>query len=292
MAEKQFFWLKLKDNFFDEKYVKALRRLPNGDTLTIIYIKMQLKSLNTDGHIYYENFLTDSISELAMTLDENEDDVKAAVEALVRFGAVERQEDETIFITSMQESLSSESSSAERVRKHRANKTLQCNAPVTICNTECNTECNIPVTDCNTECNTPVTDCNTECNTEIDIDIELEKDIESEVKTSSRFHPPTLEEVTAYCLERKNSVDPQRFIDYYTANGWLVGRGKMKDWKAAVRNWEGNEYNKPSPPIQTAPPVSNSSLSIELLEQSAYERYRKIHTDNSGTPPYPPNNQP
>ncbi len=265
MAEKQFFWLKLKDNFFDEKYVKALRRLPNGDTLTIIYIKMQLKSLNTDGYIYYENFMTDSISELAMTLDENEDDVKAAVEALVRFGAVERQEDETIFITSMQESLSSESSSAERVRKHRANKTLQCNTPVT---------------ECNTECNKLVTDCNAECNTEIDIDkeidIELEKDIESTAKTSSRFHPPTLEEVTAYCLERKNSVDPQRFIDYYTANGWLVGRGKMKDWKAAVRNWEGNEYNKPSPPIQTAPPVSNSSFPIEMLEQSAIERYRHL----------------
>lgn len=54
-----------------------------------------------------------------------------------------------------------------------------------------------------------------------------------------RFTPPTLAEVTAYCRERQNAVDPQRFIDYYTANGWKVGKNSMKDWKAAVRTWEG-----------------------------------------------------
>lgn len=54
-----------------------------------------------------------------------------------------------------------------------------------------------------------------------------------------RFTPPTLEEVRAYCEERHNTVDPQRFIDYYTANGWVQGRGKpIKDWKACVRTWE------------------------------------------------------
>lgn len=57
-------------------------------------------------------------------------------------------------------------------------------------------------------------------------------------KPSSRFTPPTLDEVKAYCSERNNNVDAQRFIDYYTANGWKVGRNAMKDWKAAVRTWE------------------------------------------------------
>lgn len=56
-----------------------------------------------------------------------------------------------------------------------------------------------------------------------------------------RFTPPTLAEVTAYCRERQNAVDPQRFIDYYTANGWKVGKNSMKDWKAAVRTWEGKQ---------------------------------------------------
>lgn len=52
------------------------------------------------------------------------------------------------------------------------------------------------------------------------------------------FAAPSLEQVKAYCLERRNSVDAQKWHDHYTANGWMVGRTKMKDWKAAVRTWE------------------------------------------------------
>lgn len=59
-------------------------------------------------------------------------------------------------------------------------------------------------------------------------------------KRTSRFVPPTLEEVKEYCIERKNNVNAERFIDYYTANGWHVGKNKMRDWKAAVRRWEQN----------------------------------------------------
>ena len=53
-----------------------------------------------------------------------------------------------------------------------------------------------------------------------------------------RFTPPTVEDVKAYCEERGNSVDPERFFDFYSSKGWMVGKNRMKDWKAAVRNWE------------------------------------------------------
>lgn len=56
----------------------------------------------------------------------------------------------------------------------------------------------------------------------------------------STFKRPTLDEVTAYCRERRNSVDPQRFIDFYTTKGWKVGGDPMCDWQACVRTWEGN----------------------------------------------------
>lgn len=59
--------------------------------------------------------------------------------------------------------------------------------------------------------------------------------------TPKRFVKPTLEEVTAYCKERKNNVDPQRFIDFYESKGWKVGNQPMKDWKACVRTWEKRE---------------------------------------------------
>ena len=51
---------------------------------------------------------------------------------------------------------------------------------------------------------------------------------------------PALEDIMAYCRERNSSVDPEHFYDYYTSNGWQVGRCPMRDWKAAVRSWEKN----------------------------------------------------
>lgn len=55
------------------------------------------------------------------------------------------------------------------------------------------------------------------------------------------FIPPTLEEITAYCRTRGNGVNPQTWLDHYTATGWMIGKNKMKDWKAAVRTWERND---------------------------------------------------
>ena len=64
-----------------------------------------------------------------------------------------------------------------------------------------------------------------------------EKD-KKEKRSKCVFTPPTLEEVQAYCRERGNSIDPQYFLDYYTSTGWMRGKVKLKDWKAAVRTWE------------------------------------------------------
>lgn len=58
---------------------------------------------------------------------------------------------------------------------------------------------------------------------------------------ASRFTPPTVEDVAAYCQERKNSVDAARFVDFYASKGWKVGKNAMKDWRAAVRTWERRE---------------------------------------------------
>ena len=52
------------------------------------------------------------------------------------------------------------------------------------------------------------------------------------------FSPPTLQEVSNYCKERKNDIDPETFVDFYSSKGWFVGKNKMKDWRAAVRTWE------------------------------------------------------
>lgn len=56
-----------------------------------------------------------------------------------------------------------------------------------------------------------------------------------------RFAPPTLENVMGYCQEMGYSIDAQRFIDFYEAKGWYIGKNKMKDWRAAVRNWNRSQ---------------------------------------------------
>jgi len=68
----------------------------------------------------------------------------------------------------------------------------------------------------------------------------------------TRFSPPTREEVSAYCQERGNAVSADRFVDYYSARGWVLGKGQtMKDWKAAVRTWEKNEFNGGKQPAES-----------------------------------------
>lgn len=89
----------------------------------------------------------------------------------------------------------------------------------------------------------------------------LNKDNISE-KRSTRFIPPTVEEVRYYCIERKNNIDAENFVDYYESKGWMIGKNKMKDWKASVRTWERNEYNR--------------------KKESAYDKYeRPVTTDYS-----------
>jgi len=66
---------------------------------------------------------------------------------------------------------------------------------------------------------------------------------------SHGFTPPTLEEVAAYCRDRNNGVDPQKWYDFYSAKGWMIGKNKMKDWKAAVRTWERSSSFERSKPV-------------------------------------------
>jgi len=62
-----------------------------------------------------------------------------------------------------------------------------------------------------------------------------------EEKKKGRFTPPSIQEVTEYCNERKNAVNPKNFIDHYETTGWMRGKNKIKDWKACVRTWEKTE---------------------------------------------------
>ena len=92
---------------------------------------------------------------------------------------------------------------------------------------------------------------------------------------SARFAPPTVEEVFSYCVERKNTVDPQRFVDFYASKGWMVGKTKMKDWKAAVRNWEKTE-EKDNPLNRGCSKALKTPVGNESMAQYAAAFRKKV----------------
>lgn len=82
------------------------------------------------------------------------------------------------------------------------------------------------------------------------------------------FRPPTIQEVREYCLERGNDIDAEYFVSFYQSKNWMVGKNKMKDWKACVRTWEiKNRQNQK----QRAAPSSNSNNSFHNFEQRDYD---------------------
>lgn len=118
-------------------------------------------------------------------------------------------------------------------------------------------------------------------------DMEMEKDMDKERKRGTRFAPPTVDDVRAYCTERGNGVDPQRFVDFYQSKGWKVGNNTMRDWKAAVRTWEQRD---------AAPKKAEDDTEIRQYYQAAkntypnntkkdegWERFRKLTKGNPGT---------
>ena len=156
MAEnRRYYWLKLKEDFFTDKRIKRLRRISGGDTYTIIYLKLLLLSLKDSGKLYYDGVETDFIKELALTIDEKEDDVMVTVNYLIAQNLMEIiVENDEYFLTEIPSLIGSETASTRRSRKSREQKMLQCNTTATLMQQNCNTEIEI----------------------EKEIDIELEKE--------------------------------------------------------------------------------------------------------------------
>lgn len=132
---KRYYWLKLKDDFFRQKEIKQLRRIAGGDTFTIVYLKMLLRSLKDDGKLYYEGIEQNFVSELALDIDEDEDNVKVTVSFLMAKGLLIQSDTDEYELSAMNAMAGSESYSAERMRRMRDRKLLasQCDAPVTDC---------------------------------------------------------------------------------------------------------------------------------------------------------------
>ncbi|UNO29984.1 phage replisome organizer N-terminal domain-containing protein [Lactococcus lactis] len=119
MADKRYYWFKMEQSFFEQKEIKYLRRLPGGDTYTIIYLKLILKSLENDGKIYYENIGDDYSQEWALEIEEDEKAVSFLVAFLINKGLMIDCGFDEFEITKTKSLVGSETASAERKRRQR-----------------------------------------------------------------------------------------------------------------------------------------------------------------------------
>lgn len=242
---KRYYWLRLHDDFFNSKRIKKLRKMAGGDTYTIIYLKMQLLAMKTEGVLKWTGLEANIAEELALDLDEEADDIKVTLSYLISCELVETSDNVNFFIPYAIENTGSETASAQRVREYRdKQKVLQCNNNVITMKQNCNGEKEI--------------DIEIEKDIEIDIEKSKEKVVIEKENNNNRFSKPSVDEINAYCSERVNGIDGQRFYDYYETKGWKIGKNPMKDWKAAVRTWERKSRNDIS--------LDNLNIIAEILK--------------------------
>ena len=227
---KKYYYLRLKDNFFDSDELKILESMKDGYLYSNILLKLYLRSLKNDGKLVVNERIPYSADMLASVTGHQVGTIKQALSVFKDLGLIDVLDNGAIYMLDIQNFIGKGSSEADRKREYRQR----------IETDRTNVQTNLrQISDKFTP----------EIEIELEKDIEIEKEIHSSAKSTTtkrkRFEKPTLSQITQYCLERNNNVNAEQFYDYYESNGWKVGKNSMKDWKACVRTWERNGYDRP-----------------------------------------------
>lgn len=231
MAEKdkKYFWLRLKRDFFKRHDIQIIEAMPNGKDYILFYLKLLCESVDHEGNLRFSDEIPYNETMLSTITNTNVDIVRSAIKIFTELGMMELLDDGTYFMSEVQKMMGSETYWAEKKRIYRSKERQLEDIERTMSN-EVGQFPTCPSKSKNKS-------------KSIDIDIEKEKE---EKKPLKRFAPPSFAEVKAYCEERRNGIDAEAFIDFYSSKDWMIGKNKMKDWKASVRTWEKRD-RKPQP---------------------------------------------
>ena len=210
---KKYYWLKLKDNFFNQLVIKKLRKMEHGDTCVIVYLKMQLLAMQNEGVLNYKGIGCDMLEELMLQLDEKEEYVIMTLEYLQKAGVLEMSNNEYT-ILNIVDVVGKETNSTQRVQKHRANKSklLEYDESVTddgIDETSNVTNETNDVTDNETDNVT-----NNETNETLHCNTEKEKDIEKEKEKNKKEKGLFLEYCEQLCFSKNMIKAVSNWMDY------------------------------------------------------------------------------
>lgn len=275
MAEKRFYWLKLSEDFFKSRDIKKLRKIAGGDTYTIIYLKLLLLSLTDNGYLYYEGVEPTFAEEMALAIDEDEENVEVTLNYLEQRGLLERKTLDEYILTECTEMTGSETSAARRMRKTREKRALNEK-----------TECNNVTLECKNEtnCYTDVTNCYTEIDIDKEKDKEKEQDLDLEtekiLKIYAKTKLPKLNFISDDLKAKiKNSLQQFKIEDFELCfkkaenSLFLTGKNNL-GWKANLE-WflkndnmakvlNGNYDNRPKNELENQP-----SYDLEKVKQNA-----------------------
>lgn len=255
-------WVKITTDMFDNRKIRYLRRLPEGNNIVLIWVMLLTLAgrCNAGGMIFLTEDIPYSPAMLADELGFKESTVTVALQALERMGMISATDDGAICLPGWEDHQNVagldkiRTQTKRRVAEYRERQKQAllperdgeaCSADS---NDNCNDQGNADGNDnskdsCNESGNVTVTGGNATEKNKNKKENREEEDIllgAEAPETKKRFTPPSTEAVAAYCRERRNGIDAAAFMDYYGARNWMLGKTKMKDWRAAVRTWEHN----------------------------------------------------
>ena len=218
MADKRYYWLKLKRDFFKRHDIQIIEDMPNGKEYILFYLKLLCESVDHDGNLRFSEQIPYNESMLATITRTNIDIVRAAIKVFTELNMMEVLDDGTLFMNEVHKMLGSETEWAEKKRNYRLAQQGQC-------------QDNVPLLSDKSKSKS----------------IELEKEIDISIKPKKKttFTPPTREEVRDYAKEKESLVDPDLFYDYFNEGNWIDSEGKpVKSWKQKFITWDKAEKSR------------------------------------------------
>lgn len=219
---KIYFWLKIDKKFFDNLFIKRLKNMPGGYTMTVIYIRLMLESLESDCILYYEGYLENLKEELALKLDVSEDDIQMTMTYFTKCGLIQIDEDKNAELTQAKALVQQETNHAAYMRSYRKEQQEK-SKNLTILPEDLTTL--------------------SMCKTEIEIEIEKELELEEEIEKKTSAAPTA--EISNYYQKRIGVMDGQQYqilTDYLTLDGMELEVIKTAIDKAADNSKRSFSY--------------------------------------------------
>lgn len=247
MMANRYYWLKLRRDFFKRHDIRIIEAMPNGKDYILFYLKLLCESVDHDGSLRFSEQIPYNESMLSTITNTNVDTVRNAIKIFSQLGMMDVLDDGTFFMNEVQKMIGSavDNDNANRQRRFREKQkelALQTRYESV-----------------------------TENNESKSIETDIDKDKEIKEK---RFTPPSIDEVASYISEKGYNVNAEAFVNFYESKGWYVGKNRMKNWRAAVANW--NQRNGKS--IRTR--YGENDDTDDHTKEEAIKRWNELCRDS------------